>query len=128
MPREVPPPLEMICLNALWTLHEGNVADVRRVVGESRPLAYTTVMTLLERLARKGIVSRRKVGRAFLYTPSVRQDALQRAALQQFLDSFFGGSRERLQAFLGERPSSLPPAAPNVNGAADRDGMDTTLL
>ena len=60
--RELPPPLEMMCLNALWEIGEGNVEDVRRVVSQNRPLAYTTVLTLLDRLTRRGAVSRRKEG------------------------------------------------------------------
>ena len=41
-PRDVPPPLEMLCLKALWALGEGNVGDVRKVLAESKPLAYTS--------------------------------------------------------------------------------------
>ncbi|MFN0169902.1 MAG: BlaI/MecI/CopY family transcriptional regulator [Bryobacteraceae bacterium] len=127
MPRDVPPPLEMMCLNALWTLGEANVADVRRQVSESRPLAYTTIMTLLERLARKGVVSRRKVGRAFFYTPAVNRDLLQRAALRQFVESFFDGSEAKLAGFLAQGELAPPAAAPN--GAAPTDEpLDTSLL
>jgi predicted transcriptional regulator len=70
--RDVPPPLELLCLRALWSLGEGNVKDVLQIVMQTRSLAYTTVMTVLDRLVRKGKVSRRKVGRAFVYTPEHR--------------------------------------------------------
>ena len=60
--RDVPPPLELSCLTALWQLSEGKVKDVQRIVGQSRPLAYTTIMTVLDRLVRKGKITRRKVG------------------------------------------------------------------
>jgi len=46
--RDVPPPLELACLKALWSLQEGSVKDVQRIVAQSRPLAYTTIMTVLE--------------------------------------------------------------------------------
>src|SRR5260221_4780157 len=99
-PRDVPPPLEMLCLKALWSLGEGNVAGGRRLVAETKPLAYTTVMTLLERLARKNVVSRRKVGRAFLYAPNLSRDAIRRLALNEFVDWDFDGSAGKLaQAF-----------------------------
>ena len=58
--RELPPPLEMLCLNALWEIAEGNVEEVRRAISQNRPLAYTTVLTLLDRLTRRGAVTRRK--------------------------------------------------------------------
>jgi predicted transcriptional regulator len=98
--RELPPPLEMMCLNALWDIQEGNVEDVRKMVGQSRPLAYTTVLTLLDRLARRGAVSRRKEGRGFRYQPTVARDKLRRMALRQFLEYHFDGSEAKLKVFL----------------------------
>ena len=101
--RELPPPLEMMCLNALWEIQEGNVEDVRKVVSQNRPLAYTTVLTLLDRLARRGAVSRRKEGRGFRYRPTVARDKLRRLALRQFLEYHFDGSEAKLKIFL-EQP------------------------
>jgi len=98
--RELPPPLELLCLRALWSLGEANVTGVREALAGNKNLAYTTVMTLLERLARKGAVSRRKVGRSFLYTPQAPRDTLRRIALREFLDAYFDGSEEQLREFL----------------------------
>jgi predicted transcriptional regulator len=99
----------MMCLNALWEIHEGNVEDVRKVVSQNRPLAYTTVLTLLDRLARRGAVARRKEGRGFRYQPVVARDKLRRLALRQFLEYHFEGSEAKLKIFL-EQPleSSIP--------------------
>src|SRR5438552_8736345 len=99
-PRDIPPPLEMLCLKALWSLGEGNVSEVRGAVAESKPLAYTTVMTVLERLAKKNVVSRRKVGRAFVYTRRIAGQAMRRLALKEFVDCYFEGSEEKLATFL----------------------------
>jgi predicted transcriptional regulator len=98
--REIPPPLELLCLRSLWSLDEASVKDVQQAVSASRTLAYTTVMTLLERLARKGLVSRRKVGRAFLYAPQSPRDVLRRLALKEFLDTYFEGSADELHEFM----------------------------
>jgi predicted transcriptional regulator len=114
--RELPPPLEMMCLNALWEIGEGNVEDVRKVVSQNRPLAYTTVLTLLDRLARRGAVSRRKEGRGFRYQPTVERDKLRWMALRHFLDYHFDGSAAKLRLFL-EVPNQwaegedVPPVA-----------------
>ena len=108
--RELPPPLEMMCLNALWEIAEGNVEDVRRVVSQNRPLAYTTVLTLLDRLGRRGAVSRRKEGRGFRYQPTVDRDRLRRAALKQFLEYHFDGSEAKLRIFL-ETPEGATAVA-----------------
>ncbi len=133
--REVPPPLELLCLRALWSLKEANVRDVQRAVAADRSLAYTTVMTLLERLLRKGAVSRRKVGRAFLYSPQKSREALRRIAVRQFLESFFDGSPGQLIEFLqgfdaqAATDQPLPPdtAAPGQQPEAE-ERLDTALL
>jgi predicted transcriptional regulator len=110
--RELPPPLEMMCMNALWEIQEGNVEEVRRVVSKNRPLAYTTVLTLLDRLARRGAVSRRKEGRGFRYQPTVARDKLRRLALQALLEYHFEGSEAKLKIFLEQ------PVAEEIENAA----------
>jgi predicted transcriptional regulator len=112
--RELPPPLEMMCLNALWEIGEGNVEDVRRMISQNRPLAYTTVLTLLDRLARRGTVSRRKEGRGFRYQPIVDRDKLRRMALRHFLEYHFDGSEAKLKLFLEAPAASHMEAAPEL--------------
>jgi predicted transcriptional regulator len=116
-PRDIPPPLELLCLNALWSLEEASVKDVREFIASRRALAYTTVMTVLERLVRRGLVIRRKAGRAFLYAPSVSRDAMRRLALQEFLDSYFESSPDQLLRFLREEPRASLPASSALDPA-----------
>jgi predicted transcriptional regulator len=98
--RELPPPLEMACLNALWQLGEGNVEDVRKFISADKPLAYTTVLTLLDRLSRRAAVSRRKEGRGYRYKPVADRAKLRHVALKQLLDQHFNGEAADLLAFL----------------------------
>jgi predicted transcriptional regulator len=109
--RDVPPPLELLCLRALWTLREGNVKEVQALVAQSRPLAYTTIMTVLERLVRKGRLRRRKAGRAFVYSPEASRDAMRRAAIRELVDGFFDGSEDELLRFLRESESESRAAS-----------------
>jgi BlaI family transcriptional regulator, penicillinase repressor len=102
VPHHLPPPLELTCLQALWRLGEGTVHDVRRAVSRERILAYTTVMTLLGRLEKRGCVTRRKPGRSYIYRPRLSRDTLREYAMKQFLDSFFDGSAEALLRYLRE--------------------------
>ncbi|HUB80272.1 MAG TPA: BlaI/MecI/CopY family transcriptional regulator [Bryobacteraceae bacterium] len=120
--RDVPPPLELLCLRALWSLGEGNVNAVRQIVAESRPLAYTTIMTVLDRLVRKGMLARRKVGRSFCYAPQATRDAARRAAVRELLDGYFDGSEEALIGFLQQRDREPAPSP------APADVIDTILL
>ena len=122
--RDVPPPLELACLKALWSLREGNVRAVQQVVAISRPLAYTTIMTVLDRLVRKGNLTRRKVGRAFIYSPEASRDTMRRAALRELLDGYFDGSEDALLEFL--RPAA--PPAPIAPTAHEERQIDTVLL
>jgi len=130
--RDTPPPLELLCLNALWSIQEGNVKAVQTVVARSRPLAYTTIMTVLERLVRKGRLKRRKTGRSFLYSPEASRDTLRRAAVRELVDGFFDGSEQELARFLAEGARQAAVSAASSDGAATADGneqpIDTVLL
>jgi len=98
--KNLPPALELTCLQALWRLGEGTVHDVRKAISKERILAYTTVMTLLGRLEKRGFVTRCKPGRWYIYRPKVSRDALREHALKQLLDGFFDGSADALLNFL----------------------------
>jgi predicted transcriptional regulator len=123
--RDIPPPLELACLKALWSLEEGNVKDVQRIVAQSRPLAYTTIMTVLERLVRKGKLARRKVGRAFVYRPEASRDAMRHAAIRELLEGFFDGSEAELTMFLRGADRQAAPATARVE---EHQRIDTVLL
>ena len=129
-PRDIPPPLELLCLKALWTISEGNVRDVQRIVAQTRPLAYTTIMTVLDRLVRKGKLTRRKAGRAFVYAPNESRDTLRRVAIRELLEGFFDGSEHELMLFL-RGPAAVVVVAPPLEVPAPTPveaGIDTVLL
>jgi BlaI family penicillinase repressor len=92
---------ELDVMQTLWTLkREASVADIHEAMSSSSELAYTTVQTMLNRLAAKGQVRRRLEGRAYLYAPVVKEPAAARAALRSVVDRFFGGSAAELTAHL----------------------------
>jgi predicted transcriptional regulator len=122
--RDVPPPLELLCLKALWSLQEGNVKAVQQIVAETRPLAYTTIMTVLERLLRKGKLQRRKVGRSFVYAPVASRDEMRKVAVKELLEGFFDGSEAELLRFLGHTDTKASAAAAGEGEAR----IDTVLL
>lgn len=119
----IPPPLEMACLGVIWTLGQGTVHDVAAALASRHSLAYTTVMTLLDRLVRRGHLARRKAGRSFLYSPASNPDDLRRLALDEFIRSYFSGSREALRSWLDGAPAPAPDSPPPTD-----DRIDTALL
>jgi predicted transcriptional regulator len=93
-------PLELECLSVLWPLGEGTVRDIHRSLAASRPRAYTTVMTIMDRLEQKGIVTRRKVGRAFHYQARLSAEEARLKAVEKIVEGFFDGSPAALAAHL----------------------------
>jgi BlaI family penicillinase repressor len=100
-------PLELDCMNTLWPMGEGTVREIRDGLAVRRARAYTTIMTIMDRLARKGVVERRKAGRAYIYKPNLTAEEARAQALGQVVENFFGGSKEALVAQLN---GQLPPA------------------
>ena len=106
-------PLELDCLNTLWPMGEGTVREIRDRLAPRLPRAYTTIMTIMDRLARKGIVERKKSGRAYVYRANLTAQEARAQALGHVIEKFFGGSKEALLAQL-----AAPPQAPPLVRAA----------
>jgi BlaI family penicillinase repressor len=118
-------PLELDCMNTLWPMGQGTVREIRDRLAVRRPRAYTTIMTIMDRLARKGVVERRKVGRAYMYSPNLSAEDARTQALGQVIENFFGGSREALLAQLsGDAPRARAAVARLV---ADSDGAEVLV-
>src|SRR2546422_4313500 len=116
------PPLELEAMKALWQLREATVRDVAVEMGRRRRLAYTTVMTLLDRLARRGAAGRRKQGRAHVYHPLITREAALELALDRLTHEFFDGSRQRLLEHLQSQPPT-PAGSP-----LEEPALDASLL
>src|SRR5712692_12026858 len=84
-------PLEITVMEILWAQGESNVRDVVQRLG--RPLAYTTVMTTLDRLYKKGLLNRRKSERAFLYTPRLSRWEWEHKRAGDLVAGFLAGPR-----------------------------------
>ncbi|MGC1105655.1 MAG: BlaI/MecI/CopY family transcriptional regulator [Candidatus Acidiferrales bacterium] len=89
-------PLELECMTTLWLLREGTVREIRDALAVRRPRAYTTIMTIMDRLAHKQIVARHRVGRAWCYQANLSRQEARAHAIAQVVESFFGGSAEEL--------------------------------
>src|SRR6516164_8586367 len=96
-------PLEAQVMEVLWTAGERSVRDVIEQL--ERKLAYTTVMTTLDRLFKKGLLDRQKSERAFLYTTRLSQQEWQRQRAGNLVAGLLAGSlpsRELLLSSLVE--------------------------
>jgi predicted transcriptional regulator len=86
-------------------------------------------MTVLDRLVRKGGVSRRKVGRSFVYAPVLTRESLRRIAVRELVRCFFGGSDAALLEYLQNPPKAdtAPEGAPLAEPVEDAR-LETALL
>lgn len=86
--------LQLEIMGVLWRRGEATVVDVREALGPERDLAHTTVSTLLSRLEKRGVVSRRKEGRQYVYEPAVAQERVRRSVVSEIgevADRLFAG-------------------------------------
>ena len=97
---------ELRVMKALWELEHGTVADVRAALARrGQDLAYTTVMTLLGRLATKGAVTVCKEREPFLYKAAHRRELVLRDRLREFVREVFDGKADSLVLNLVEDES-----------------------
>ena len=87
---------EMEVLHHVWALEEASVADVHASMLKDRTVAYTTVMTVMKKLARKGFLHCDSSGSRYLYTPARPPGQVRQELVQDLLDQVFQGSAAAL--------------------------------
>jgi len=119
-------PLELDIMKAIWESPPATVKAVQAAIRPRRPLAYTTVMTVMHRLYQKGFLLRKLNSRAHVYEPAISYIEVRDKEVARVIHDFFAGSRENLVDFLsgewrnGDSITHSAPARP-----AD---FDETLL
>ncbi len=98
--------LELEVMQALWAASPANVQMVQRSL--KRELAYTTVQTVLNILARKGHASRQLQDRAYFYSPVSNRHAAVGKTLKNLIDRVFAGSAESLVMNLIQTKALTP--------------------
>jgi predicted transcriptional regulator len=83
--------LEAEVMELIWRHGESSVNDVAAKL--ARPLAYTTVMTTLDRLFKKGLLDRRKSDRAFVYSAKISRIELEQKRTGDFVAAWLAGSK-----------------------------------
>jgi BlaI family transcriptional regulator, penicillinase repressor len=93
-------PLELEIMKVLWESGPANVQSVQQTLG--RPLAYTTVQTMLNVLHRKGHVKRALRQKAYFYRPSISRGDVVKQTVSDVVDKLFSGSASNLVMTLVE--------------------------
>jgi len=100
---------EWAILETLWAIGPTTASRVTEEVESTREWAYSTVKTMLDRMARKGLVKARRVGSVWEYTAAVAPDNARMTAWRRFVDSVFGGAMSPALRFIAE-DAHLSPA------------------
>lgn len=113
--------LEAAIMERLW-LRDGSssVRDILTDLHPERPLAYTTVMTVMEKLHRKGWLSRERDGRAFLYSPIASREEYSAGLMAQALDT----SSDRVATLVRFFEQMSPHEAETLRSALDSESHD----
>lgn len=90
--------LERAVMDTVWAGGDFSVRDVQAALG--RPVAYTTVMTTLDRLFKKGLVARRREGRAFVYSAALERHEIEASMTAGLLDGVLSGGPGAARPFL----------------------------
>ena len=93
---------EWLIMKALWEGHPAKARQIAKRLPRGVKWAYTTIKTMLTRLAEKGAVSEAKQGNVSLYEPIVSLQQARKTALRSVLDQAFDGAFGPLMHFLLE--------------------------
>lgn len=103
--------LEQDIMDLLWKKGDGSVRDIFGEIEKKKPIAYTTVLTVMNRLTEKGCLKRKMLHGAFVYTPLQTQEKFLQGVLKGFVASLsknFG--KEIVVRQFVESLESLDPA------------------
>jgi predicted transcriptional regulator len=113
-------------METLWDAGDGwlTVREVHDVLAKDRDIAYTTVMTVLDRMARKDLVQREREGRAWRYRAAQTRGAMTAEVMRQALGEFAeANERDRedaLVAFVGDASAADRQALRDALAALER--------
>lgn len=113
--------LERAIMDRLWALDETDptasltVRDIHESISQERDIAYTTVMTVLDRLTKKGLVTRERDGRAWRYQPVSTSEEITAQLLREGLDHI--ESSDRKAAMMHFLDSASPEELDDLKAA-----------
>jgi BlaI family transcriptional regulator, penicillinase repressor len=95
-------PQELAIMKVVWRLDTPTVRAVYEALRKTRPIAYTTVMTMMNVLEDKGYLEKKSNGRAHVYTPTKPRHQVVGAMVRDFVDRVFDGASASLLVHLAK--------------------------
>ena len=113
---------ELGLMRVLWDKGEATVGEVVDALNRRPKPAYNSVLTLLRIMEKKGYVSHRKDGRAFVFLPSIARADASRSALKTLMNRFFEGSPRLLMLNLLDDAELSPEALKQLKQRLEEAG------
>ncbi len=88
--------LQLTVMKVLWQHQRLSVSQAQQLLNEQKPMALTTVATLLKRMHEKNIVHAEKQGRQFFYSPAITEAEVKTSMLSILLNHLFDGNPSEL--------------------------------
>ena len=111
-------------MNALWERHPATAREVSERLGEENKWAYTTIKTMLTRLAAKSAVSERKRANTSVYEPLITRNRARKSAVASLIDHAFDGAVEPFLGFVAKNSKLSEEQRRELLEAIDREETD----
>jgi predicted transcriptional regulator len=92
--------LEADIMDIIWEKGKISVRDVFEIIKNRRDIAYTTVMTTMDRLYKKGILSRKKILKGYIYRAKITEETLEKHIIRETLRGLFFDMKEPLMSYF----------------------------
>lgn len=112
--------LELDVMNVVWRYEPATVRQIVDALEEQRPLAYTTVQTVLTILTQKGFVKYTAQGRAYVYQSVIQPEGVRKDTVSAVVDKLFAGSSRSLLLHLIESDTLTAKEAEELRHLLDR--------
>ncbi len=91
---------EMMIIDILWQASPLSIAEIlERFPRQPKP-AYTSILTIVRNMEKKGYLRHKKDGKAFLYSPKLKQEDYKKSEIRKIADRLFGGNKFELAVNL----------------------------
>ncbi len=110
---------ELQIMKVVWELGNATVKEVCDIMSQTKPVAYTTILTLMGILEEKGALVHTRAGRAFVYSPVLSRQQATRNQVRDVINRFFDGRPEGLIEDVIENESIAADQIENVKNLAE---------
>ncbi|NQV35279.1 MAG: BlaI/MecI/CopY family transcriptional regulator [Phycisphaeraceae bacterium] len=95
--------LELQIMNVVWDKGQATVHEVKDVLSQGRPPAYTTILTMMRKLEAKGYLKHEVDTRTYVYQAAIKRQEVRQGLLGDLMDRIFAGSPSLLVTSLLEQ-------------------------